>query len=424
MRLASSGADSQGVLDALLEGLSSTPLKATNSLETSSAQSFTKEGFNPKDSKFVFLLIGCILVGLLMHKVYSKLKTQPRTEGSIQRKNRPEPLKITIVEKKPTKEFKAIYPKGTSSGSSEEFKYHHLVQNGRRNQKFEIASTLGKGGFGTVYKAKRYLDGQFYAVKVVLVKIGLEQNLFQHEALREVLSMKSLNSSHLLRYYDCWLEVASRDSMPTSDSESEDSEEEPEPFYLLELNIQMEFRSGLTLRDWLETRAAQIKADESWMIFRQILKGVLEIHRNNLIHRDLKPSNIFVDENMTVKIGDFGLAIMNNVQDIEPHSPFNGPNSSNVGSPLYLAPEQEASSKITEKADIYPLGLILLELLCDIQTSHERYQLFTNLRKFRQLPSNFQENFPFESQLIISMTQKNPQERPGVSQVLSKRLPE
>lgn len=55
-------------------------------------------------------------------------------------------------------------------------------------------------------------------------------------------------------------------------------------------------------------RKSQINRENSLKIFSQIVNGVIIIHESNIIHRDLKPENIFLDENQSVKIGDFGLA--------------------------------------------------------------------------------------------------------------------
>jgi eukaryotic-like serine/threonine-protein kinase len=55
-------------------------------------------------------------------------------------------------------------------------------------------------------------------------------------------------------------------------------------------------------------RGSKISREENYKIFSQVINGVITIHEANIIHRDLKPENIFLDENNTVKIGDFGLA--------------------------------------------------------------------------------------------------------------------
>lgn len=85
-------------------------------------------------------------------------------------------------------------------------------------------------------------------------------------------------------------------------------------FQSVNVMIQMEFCSGHTLQDYLDSRntsKSTIDRNYNYKVFSQILSGLSEIHKKNVIHRDLKPENIFLDsENGTAKIGDFGLARM------------------------------------------------------------------------------------------------------------------
>lgn len=76
----------------------------------------------------------------------------------------------------------------------------------------------------------------------------------------------------------------------------------------LNLMIQTEYCSGQTLKDYIKNRKGKIDREMNFKIFSQMLEGVITIHEANMIHRDLKPENIFLDENLNVKIGDFGLA--------------------------------------------------------------------------------------------------------------------
>lgn len=90
-------------------------------------------------------------------------------------------------------------------------------------------------------------------------------------------------------------------------------------------------------------RGSIISRENNLKIFSQMIEGVLTIHSANIIHRDLKPDNIFMDENQTIKIGDFGLARAFESMII--------PKSSNivkgakkeisgcVGTPMYFSPE-------------------------------------------------------------------------------------
>lgn len=70
----------------------------------------------------------------------------------------------------------------------------------------------------------------------------------------------------------------------------------------------MEYCSGLTLKDYIESQTRTINRKSNLMIFKQLLHGLKHIHEKGLIHRDIKPANIFLNENQILKIGDFGLA--------------------------------------------------------------------------------------------------------------------
>ena len=84
----------------------------------------------------------------------------------------------------------------------------------------------------------------------------------------------------------------------------------------------------------------------------------------------------------------------------------------NIGTPLYLAPEQEKGQAYDEKVDIYALGLILLEMFTIIKTGHERFNLFNDIRKSHKVPVILRRNYKYEADLILLMTSSNPKDRP------------
>ena len=90
-------------------------------------------------------------------------------------------------------------------------------------------------------------------------------------------------------------------------------------------------------------RGSIISRENNLKIFSQMIEGVLTIHSANIIHRDLKPDNIFMDENQTIKIGDFGLARAFESMIIQKSSNIvKGAKkeiSGCVGTPMYFSPE-------------------------------------------------------------------------------------
>ncbi|EMG49620.1 hypothetical protein G210_5572, partial [Candida maltosa Xu316] len=122
--------------------------------------------------------------------------------------------------------------------------------------------------------------------------------------------------------------------------------------------IMTEFCEGGTLYDFLEENK-HYKLDEFriWKILIEILNGLKFIHSKNYLHLDIKPANIFVTFEGSLKIGDFGLAtrlpILEKDFDLE-------------GDRNYIAPELINDKIYTPFADIFSLGLIILEIAANI----------------------------------------------------------
>ncbi|EGG13677.1 hypothetical protein DFA_11438 [Cavenderia fasciculata] len=83
----------------------------------------------------------------------------------------------------------------------------------------------------------------------------------------------------------------------------------------------------------------------------QILKGVQCIHNNNIIHRDIKPGNILVSSDYTLKIADFGMS---------KHDEGERTISTQVGSPLFLAPISDRNNGTTVQTDLWSVGITIL----------------------------------------------------------------
>ena len=153
-------------------------------------------------------------------------------------------------------------------------------------------------------------------------------------------------------------------------------------------------------------------------IMRQILDGLQHIHDLKIVHLDLKPSNIFFTEEYILKIGDFGISVNLNLNK-------NGDKSSTSsssleydysGDPIYIAPEllsfNRSLNNISCKTDIYSLGIILLELLCDIRAPSQG-EIFQNLRR-NKIDFDVMEPSPLKSKL---RSKRTPKQQNGAKQL-------
>lgn len=197
---------------------------------------------------------------------------------------------------------------------------------------------LGSGSFGAVYKVSK--ANKIYAAKVLSETYILDE--FKHEQnriTREIDVLKTVKGENLIKY-------------------QEDFYFKNE-FGVLEYVIVMEYFVGETLRKYLKKDVA---LDVLVKIFINILHGVSDLHNTvieneGIIHRDLKPDNIMIDDELNVKIIDYGLSKIIDFSSITS-------TGTQIGSPLYMSPEQLKDSKhIDYRADIYALGIILYEML-------------------------------------------------------------
>ncbi|XP_054829760.1 interferon-induced, double-stranded RNA-activated protein kinase [Eublepharis macularius] len=273
--------------------------------------------------------------------------------------------------------------------------------NKRFIEEFVDIKRISRGAFGCVFKAKHGIDKREYAVK--RVKLSFEET-DAVAAEREVENLAELDHENIVRYYGCWI---GKDTFESEDSISDDSSRLTDYKCLF---IKMEFCEKGTLDDWMnQKRGTENCKDDSLMKFQQIVKGVVYIHSKNLIHRDLKPLNILISREDKIKIGDFGL-VTSSVDDLSVLR------TENRGTKRYMAPEQ-AGNRYGKEVDIFPLGLILYEMLHIFKTETEKSKEWPNIRKCR-FSQTFNEDFPTEGALIKKMLSENPCDRPKATRIL------
>jgi len=188
--------------------------------------------------------------------------------------------------------------------------------------KYKILSTIGSGGFGTVYLAEdTWID------KKVALKVPHRQGVDFGELLREPRLLASLNHPNIVTILT--------------------AEKQENVFFIV-----MEFVPGETL-EAIVTRDGALDVSRALDYTCQICNAIDHAHRQNVLHRDLRPSNVLVDERGLAKVADFGTS---RFLEIAAHG------TTVIGSPPYMAPEQ-FQGKAVFASDVYSLGVTMYQML-------------------------------------------------------------
>jgi hypothetical protein len=203
---------------------------------------------------------------------------------------------------------------------------------------YEVIGPLGSGGMGEVYRARDTRLGRDVAVKVLPGAIShTAERLRRFE--QEARLAGSLSHPNVLTVFD----VGVRDGAP----------------YLV-----TELLEGRSLRDVLgEGPLATRRAVEC---AQQAARGLAAAHERGVVHRDLKPANLFVTKDGRVKVLDFGLA---KLTQVDPSTPALSKASTEtaeglvVGTVGYMSPEQVRGQAVDARSDIFALGAVIYEML-------------------------------------------------------------
>ncbi|KAJ9698918.1 hypothetical protein PVL29_007807 [Vitis rotundifolia] len=268
---------------------------------------------------------------------------------------------------------------------------------------FNDSAEVGQGGYGKVYKG--VLDDG----TVVAIKRAQEGSLQgQKEFFTEIELLSRVHHRNLVSL------------IGYCDEEGEQM-------------LVYEFMPNGTLRDHLS--ASKSKEPLSFAMRLRIAlgssKGILYLHTEAnppIFHRDIKASNILLDPKFIAKVADFGLSRLAPVPDIEGSTPAH---VSTVvkGTPGYLDPEYFLTHKLTDKSDVYSLGVVFLELLTgmhpishgknivrEVNVSYQSGMIFSVIdNRMGSYPSECVEKFV---KLALKCCQEDTDARPSMAQVV------
>ncbi|KAK3017754.1 hypothetical protein RJ639_005070 [Escallonia herrerae] len=267
---------------------------------------------------------------------------------------------------------------------------------------FNSSALVGEGGYGKVYK------GILSNNTSVAIKRAKEQSLQgEKEFFTEILMLSRLHHRNLVSLVGYC-----------------DEEDEQMLVY--------EFMPHGTLQDWLSAKPrGTLDFITRLRIALGSAMGILYLHTEAqppIFHRDIKASNILLDSNLSAKVADFGLSRLAPVMDNEGAVP-NHVSTIVKGTPGYLDPEYFLTHKLTDKSDVYSLGVVYLEILTgmkpishgknivrEVNLAHQSGTMFSIIdSRMGSYPSHCVEKF---IALALRCCLDKPEERPAMLDVV------
>ena len=195
------------------------------------------------------------------------------------------------------------------------------------DDRYEILEVIGRGGMAVVYKARCHLMNRFVAIKILRDDMAADEE-FRTHFKKEAQAVAMLSHPNIVSFYD-----VSRT---------------PDVDYIV-----MELIEGITLKQYMKSQGV-LKIKESVHFATQIAKALSHAHSKGIVHRDIKPQNIMICMDGSVKVADFGIAYLENMQ-VDEHK-------TTVGSVHYISPEQAKGLTVDARTDIYSLGVMMYEM--------------------------------------------------------------
>jgi serine/threonine protein kinase len=206
--------------------------------------------------------------------------------------------------------------------------------------RYEIKSVLGEGGMGLVYRAFDTVIRREVALKTLRdIPDPNSLQLFYKES--EVLA--SMSHPNIVEIFDI--------------GEFEENGKQ-KPYFVMPL------LPGTTLDNLIRKASHRLTAQRTVEIISQVCRGLQAAHERGLVHRDLKPSNIFVMEDDSVKIIDFGVAHMSSAHTT----------AGMKGTLLYMSPEQIEAKPVSAASDLFSLSVVCYEALTGRQPFRRPYE--------------------------------------------------
>ena len=253
--------------------------------------------------------------------------------------------------------------------------------------KYQIIKKIGEGSYAKIYKVKKDSSDKTYVLKNI--PVSEEDYSSMKEILNESSILSTCDNIYVVKYYNSF-------------------------FYCGTFNIITEFCPYGDLFGYIKfykERGSKIEEKIIWIIFIQLSLGLSYLHHKKILHRDIKTKNIFIKNNLTVKIGDFGIAKILNSTSSYAHT-F-------IGTPYYISPELCKDQPYNDKSDVWSLGCVLYEL-CTLNHPFEggtQVEIYEKImtQKFKAISPDYSLEL---KKMVDLLLEKDEKKRPKMKDIL------
>ncbi|XP_062259728.1 serine/threonine-protein kinase PLK3 [Platichthys flesus] len=259
-----------------------------------------------------------------------------------------------------------------------------VVTDSKTGRSYSKGKLLGKGGFARCYEMTDLSSNKMYAVKVI-PQSRVSKPHQRDKITNEIELHKTLSHKHVVKFSHHF--------------------EDKENIYIF-----LELCSRKSLAHIWKARHTLTEPEVRYYL-KQIISGLKYLHSRGILHRDLKLGNFFVNENMELRLGDFGLAAK--LETVEMRK------KTICGTPNYLAPEVLNRQGHGTESDVWSLGCVMYTLMCG-SPPFETLDLKETYKCIKEVRYNLPATLPPAAQRLISgILQKNPQDRLSLDQILN-----